>query len=63
MHFLHQLSKQIIACRLYLQVTLLSNITDIKGTSIMNTALIESRYKYRYYTSDWSLQQKPNIHS
>lgn len=51
--------KNIFACRIYLQITLLSDITGIKGTSIMNTVLISSRNKYRHHTSDWSLQQNP----
>ena len=52
--------KTILACRLYLQVTLLSDIPDIKEIFIMNIVLIGSINKYRHYTSTWSLQQKSN---
>ena len=55
--------KKLLACFLYLQVTLPSDINNIKGTSIMNTVLIGSRNKYRHNTYDWSLQQKPSIQS
>ena len=54
--------KKLFACRLYLQVTLLSNIIDIKDTSLLNNILIGSRSKYRHQTSSWPLQ-KSNIHS
>lgn len=47
---------------LYLHVTLLSDITDIKGISLVNDILIGSRRKNRHQNSSWSLQQKPNIY-
>ena len=55
--------KKILACRLYLQITLLSDITDIKGTSLIPNVLIGTRSINRHQTSSWPLQQKPNSHS
>ena len=55
--------KKLLACRLHLHITLLSEIADINGASILNNVLIGSRTKNRHQTLAWSLQQKPNIHS
>ena len=43
--------KTLLACSLYFQVTLLSDILDIKGTSLVNNVLIGRRSKYRHHNS------------
>ena len=56
-------SRKILACRLYLKVTLLSDITDIKGTSVLSNVSIGTRSTNIHQTSSWPLHTKPNIHS
>ena len=48
--------KKLLACRLYLQVMFPSDITDIKGTSLLTNVLIGSRSEYGHHTSSWPLQ-------
>ena len=55
--------KKLFACRLYLQVTLLSDMTDIKETSVLSNGLIDTRSTNKRQTSSCPLQTKPNIHS
>ena len=43
--------KKILACRLYLRVTLFSYITDIKSISLLTNVLVGGRIKYRHQTS------------
>ena len=56
-------SRKKIACRLYLQVPLLSDITDSKDITLLNNVLIDSRSKNRHHTSSCTLKEQINIHS
>ena len=55
--------KKFHAYILYLQVTLLSNITTLKGEKLLTTSLqgIKANQKISVYA--WPRQQRPNTHS
>ena len=55
--------KKLLACRLYLQITLLSDITNLKGTALLPNIIIGIRNANIHHTSSWSLQKNPNSHS
>ena len=55
--------KKLHVCRLYLQVTLLSDITNLKGDKILMTSLQGLRDQHRLSTYVWPRQQRPNAHS
>ena len=55
--------KKLHACRLYLQVTLLSDITNLKGDKVLTNRLHDIREKHRPSAYDWHRQQRPNAHS
>ena len=40
--------KKLLTCRFYLQITLLYDITDIKGTSLLSNVLIGTRRNNRH---------------
>ena len=44
-------SKKLLVCRLYLQITLLSDITNIKGTTLLPNILVETRTNNVYHAS------------
>ena len=51
------------AYRLYLQVTLLSDITNLKGDKILSSSLQGKRAQHRSSAYGWPRQQRPNTHS
>ena len=55
--------KKLHVCRLYLQVTLLSDITNLKGDKHLTNSLQGIREKHRTSTYAWPRQQHPNAHS
>ena len=57
------LIKKIHTCRLYLQVTFLSNITNLKGDSILSQNLKGLRVKNCNRKFNYPLQKRSNTHS
>ena len=55
--------KKLLACRLYLKITLLSDITNIKGSFLIPNVLLGIRSSNRHHNLSWSLQKKPKSHS
>ena len=55
--------KKLHACRLYLQATLLSDITNLKGDKLLTNGLHGLREQYRTSAYAWPRQQRPNAHS
>ena len=55
--------KKLHVCRLYLQVTLLSDITNLKGDKILMTSVQGLRDQHRLSAYVWPRQQRPNAHS
>ena len=55
--------KKLLACRLYFQITLLSDITNIKGSALLPNILIDTRNTNTHHTYSWPLQKNPNNHS
>ena len=53
--------KKLLACRLYLQITLLSDIPNIKGTTLLPNILIGTRNTNTHHTSSWPLQKSITI--
>ena len=53
--------KKLLACRLYLQTSLLSDISDIKGTSLIPNVLIGTRSQNRHHHSSWPLQKSLTV--
>ena len=51
------------AYRLYLQVTLLSYITNLKGDKLLMNSINGIRKPHRPSVYDWPRQQRPNEHS
>ena len=51
--------KKLLGCRLYLHITLLSDITNIKGTTLLPNILIGARNTNIHQTFSWSLQKSP----
>ena len=49
--------KKLLACRLYLQITLLSVINNIKGTTLFPNILVGTRTNNIHHTSSWPLQK------
>ena len=52
--------KRINACRMYLQVTLVSDIANVKGDKILESALKGERSINQSSNVQWPLQQRPN---
>ena len=52
--------KKHLACRLYLQITLLSDITNLKGTVLLPNRMIGIWNTNTHHTSSWPLQKNPN---
>ena len=52
--------KRINACRLYLRVTFLSEISNIKGTVLIVESLIGDKSKIVNSNLNWPNQRKPN---
>ena len=50
-------------CRLYLQITLLSDITNLKGDKLLMNSINGIREPHRPSSCDWPRQQHPNEHS
>ena len=55
--------KKLRAYRLYLQVTLLSDIITLKGDTLLTTSLQGIRENQRTSAYVWPHQQRPNAHS
>ena len=55
--------KKTNACCLYLQVTFLSDTTNLEGDSLLPNFLQEIQTQHRTSKYDWPLQQRPNYHS
>ena len=55
--------KKLHACRLYLQVTLLSDITNLKGDKLLPNSINGIREPHRHSAYAWPRQQRPNEHS
>ena len=53
--------KRINACRIYLRVTFLSEISNIKGTAIIAGSLIGDKSKIANSNIDWPNQSNPNL--
>ena len=51
------------ACSLYLQVTLLSDITNLKGDKILMTSFQGKRSQHRPSAYEWPRKERPNAHS
>ena len=49
--------KKLFACRLYLQITLLSYITNLKGTVLLPNIMIGIRNTNNHHTFSWPLQK------
>ena len=52
--------KRINACTMYLQVTWVSDIANVKGDKILESALKEERSINQTSNVQWSLQQRSN---
>ena len=48
------------ACRIYLRVTFLSEISNTKGTTVIAVSLTEDKTKIANSNLDWPNQNKPN---
>ena len=48
------------ACRIYLRVTFLSEISNIKGTAVIAESLTGDKSKITKINLDWPNQNKPN---
>ena len=57
----HTDTKRINACRNYLRVTFLSEISNIKGTALITGSLIGDKSKIVNSNLGWPNQSKPNI--
>ena len=55
-------TKKLHTCRLYLQVTLLSDITNLKGDKLLMNTLHGIREQHRPSAYTWPRQQCPNAH-
>ena len=55
--------KKLLVCHLYLQITLLSDITNLKGTALLPNIRIYTRITNIHHTSSWPLQKSNYYHS
>ena len=54
--------KKLLACRLYLQTTLLSDITDVKSSFLIPNILLGTRSSNMHHNISWPLQkQSPTV--
>ena len=55
--------KTIHICRFYLQMTFLSEITNIKGNTLRPEILTRTKPKYSMSNINWTIQSKSNVSS